>query len=405
MHRTSVRGIVATGIALVLGCAALIPATAAAGTPSPSTSEQAAEITRIVKDAMSSIGLKAVIVKVTKGDEVIIRKAWGESMTDVPATPKMRFRNGAVAYQYLGNLLMQLVDEKKVTLDDTIDEWYPDLPNADQVTLKMLANQTSGYPDYQFDPGWRESFGSDPFQIFTVQERLDYAFSQAPFFEPGTNWSYAHTNFLILGEILAKVGGKPLRELVREKVLEPLGLDDTTGTQTSEIPSPVLHTFSSERTGLYEEATFWNTSWGTPPGLNQTTTIDDLATTAAAMGSGKFLSKKSAEAMNGPNLLGFGEPQENCAPSCFTQTEFYNFGLGVIRQGDWLLQTPLLSGIGATDAYLPSEKISIAVAITLLPDAFTAEDNYPPNPSKTLFVEIGKYLAPNHAPPTPPASS
>lgn len=108
--------------------------------------------------------------------------------------------------------------------------------------------------------------------------------------------------------------------------------------------------------------------------------------------------------MNGPNLLGFGEPQDNCAPSCFTQTEYYNFGLGVIRQGDWLLQTPLLSGIGATDAYLPSEKIAIAVAVTLLPEAFTAEGNYPPNPSKTLFVEIGKYLAPDHAPPTPPSS-
>ena len=393
------RGIVATGIALALGCVALLPT--AAGAQSPSTSEQAAEITKIVEDAISSIHLKSVIVKVTQGDKVIIRKAWGESMTDVPATPKMRFRNGAVAYQYMGNLLMQLVDEKKVALDDTIDEWFPELPNADKVTVKMVTNQTSGYPDYQFDQGWRDAFQSDPFRTFTVQERLDYAFTKAPFFEPGTNWSYAHTNFLILGEILAKVGGKPLDVLIREKILDPLGLKGTTATDTSEIPSPVLHTFSSERTGLYEEATFWNTSWGVPPGANQTTTIDDLATTAAALGSGKFLTKKSAEAVNGPNLLGFGEPLEACAPGCFTQTEFYNFGLGVIRQGDWLLQTPLLSGIGATDAYLPSEKISIAVAITLLPDSFTADFSYPPNPSKTLFVEIANALG--HAPPTPPA--
>lgn len=396
------RGLVATVVVLALAVAVLMPATATAGAQSPPPSKQAADITKIVEDAIESIHLKAVIVKVTKGDKVIIRKAWGTSMTDVPATPKMRFRNGAVAYQYMGNLLMQFVDEKKVTLDDTIDEWYPDLPNADKVTLKMITNQTSGYPDYQFDDAWRTAFANDPFQIFTVKERLDYAFTKAPFFEPGTNWSYAHTNFLILGEILAEVGGKPLDVLLREKVLEPLGLKGTTATDTSEIPSPVLHTFSSERTGLYEEATFWNTSWGTPPGANQTTTIDDLATTAAALGSGKLLSKKSAEAMNGPNLLGFGEPQENCAPGCFTQTEFYNFGLGVIRQGDWLLQTPLLSGIGATDAYLPSEKISIAVAITLLPDSFTADFSYPPNPSKTLFVEIANALG--HAPPTPPSS-
>ena len=401
MRRVNVRGVIATGVALVVSLAVLMPATAGAQSPSPS--KQAAEITKIVEDAMASIHLKSVIVKVTKGDDVIIRKAFGESMTDVPATPKMRFRNGAVAYQYMGNLLMQLVDEKRLTLDDTIDEWFPDLPNADKVTVKMVANQTSGYPDYQFDDGWRTAFASDPFQIFTVKERLDYAFSQPPFFEPGTNWSYAHTNFLILGEILAKVGGKPLDVLLRQKVFEPLGLKGTTATDTSEIPSPVLHTFSSERTGLYEEATFWNTSWGVPPGTNQTTTIDDLATTAAALGSGKLLSKKSAEAMNGPKLLGFGQRAENCAPSCFQQTEFYNFGLGVIRQGDWLLQTPLLSGIGATDAYLPSEKISIAVAITLLPESFTADFGYPPNPSKTLFVEIANALG--HAPPTPPAPS
>ena len=66
-------------------------------------------------------------------------------------------------------------------------------------------------------------------------------------FAPGTNWSYAHTNFMILGEILSKIGKKPLDTLLREKVLGPMGLKNTTASQTSEIPSPVLHAFDSER--------------------------------------------------------------------------------------------------------------------------------------------------------------
>ena len=91
---------------------------------------------------MKTEHLRAVIVKVTQGDKVVIRQAFGESIDGVPATTAMHFRNGAVAFNYLGTLLMKFVDEHKVKLDDTIDRWMPKLPEANKVTLKMLANQT-----------------------------------------------------------------------------------------------------------------------------------------------------------------------------------------------------------------------------------------------------------------------
>src|SRR5207249_690153 len=213
----------------------------------------------------------------------------------VPATTAMHFRNGAVAFTYLGTLLMKFVDEHKVKLDDTIDRWMPKLPEANKVTLKMLANQTSGYPDYETDPAWLAAFIADPFHIWTFEERLKYAFSRPIQFAPGTNWSYAHTNFMILGEILSKIGGKPL---------------------------------------------------------------------------GALLSKSSYEAMTGPHLLGFGKKQDNCAPSCGTQTNVYNYGLGVVRSGSWLLQNPLLGDYAAIEGYLPSKKIAIAVAVSFAPEAF-----------------------------------
>jgi CubicO group peptidase (beta-lactamase class C family) len=383
-----------------------IPA-ASAATSKPS---QAAAIAGIVRSAMNTDHLRAVIVRVTKGNGVITTQAFGPSLSGQPATTAMHFRNGAVAFAYIGTLLMEYVDEHKVSLNDTIDRWMPSLPESNQVTLKMLANQTSGYPDYESDVAWTAAFNSDPFQAFTYKSRLAYAFSRPAQFPPGTNWSYSHTNFMILGQILSMVGKKPLDTLLQQKVLRPMGLTNTVASETASIPSPVLHSFSSERevalgipptVPFYEEATYWNTDWGTPVGANETTNIYDMTKTAAAVGTGKLLSKSSYQAMTGPNLLGFGHVQADCAGACFTQIPIYNFGLGVVRSGSWILQNPLLSGYSATEAYLPSQKISIAVATTFEPAAFNSQ-GVEANSSDTLFRAIGAYVAPKDAPPVKP---
>jgi len=396
--------------AVVAMCTTVTSAVPAVQSTSLSPAPQAEEIAAIVREVMTANSLRAVIVQVTKGREVVTSQAFGESLTGVPATTDMRFRNGAIAFAYLGTLLMLFVDEGKVGLDDTIDRWEPTLPEADKVTLKMLANQTTGYPDFETSPAWNAAFYADPFQSWSYVDRLEYAFQRPMQFPPGTNWSYAHTNFMILGRILAKIGGKPLDALLQEKVLGPMGLRQTTAATTGAIPDPVLHAFSSERraalnlepnASFYEESTFWNADWGTPVGANQTTTIADMAATAIAVGKGTLLSPSSYEAMTAPNLLGFGQKQDNCVPSCFTQQIAYNYGLGVVRSGDWILQNPLLGGYSATEAYLSSEDIGISVAVTYLPGAFDCQGNYP-NSSDTVFRAIGNYVAPDHAPPTVP---
>jgi CubicO group peptidase (beta-lactamase class C family) len=379
------------------------------GTTLPATADPPGprEITKIVREEMDSNHLNAVIVRVTKGDKVITTRAFGNSMSGVPATKNMRFRNGAVAFAYVSTLLLRFVDEGKVGLNDTVDRWMPNLPNSDKVTLKMLANQTSGYPDYERDPAFDKGFYGDPFDEWTYKERRKVAFSRPPLFEPGTNWSYSHTNFMLLGKILAEVGDKPLAKLLKQKVLRPMGLKATVANQTAKIPSPVLHAFTSERRGFLglapdvsfsEESTFWNMAWGTPVGATQTTNIYDMTRSARAVGTGKLLSKKSYRAMTQPRLLGFGQRQDNCAPSCFQQSIEYNYGLGIVRTGDWLLQNPLLGGYGATMAYLPEKDIAIAVATTFKQEAFDSDGGYP-NASDGIFREIGALMAPKQAPP------
>src|SRR3954447_26327700 len=142
---------------------------------------------------------------------------------------------------------------------------------------------------------------------------------------------------------------------------------------------------------------------------NETTTIEDMATTAVAVGTGSLLSKSSYHAMTDPNLLGFGHPDPICAPSCLTQIDAYNFGLGVVRAEPWIFQDPELSGFSATEAYLPAEKISVSVAVTYLPAAFDylpaafdAQGNYA-NSADALFRSIGGVVAPKDPPPTVPA--
>ena len=102
---------------------------------------------------MKTDHLRAVIVKVTQGDKVVINQAFGGSMTGVPATTAMHFRNGAVAFAYLATLLMQFVDEHKVSSTTPSTAGCRRCREANKVTLKMLANQTSGLSRLRDRPG------------------------------------------------------------------------------------------------------------------------------------------------------------------------------------------------------------------------------------------------------------
>jgi CubicO group peptidase (beta-lactamase class C family) len=219
-----------------------------------------AEVEAAVESAMEENDLKAVLVRITQNGEVVATVVRGESMTGVPATEDMHFRNGAVAISYLATVLLQLVDEGVVELDDTIDAWLPELPASDRITLRMLANSTSGYVDYVPMDSFTDAVYKDPFRAWTPDELIKMATDEPLLYEPGTNWSYSHANFVILGEALATITGTPVEELIRERIVEPLGMEDTESHQTAEIPEPVLHAYTSER-GTYEESTYWNPSW------------------------------------------------------------------------------------------------------------------------------------------------
>jgi CubicO group peptidase (beta-lactamase class C family) len=372
--------------------------------PAANPEAQANAIIAIAADALKRYALKAVILRATIAGREVVTAALGESMTGVPATTDMHVRNGAVAVSYIATLLLRMVDQGKAKLDDPVGTWLPQLPNADTVTLRMLANMTSGYPDFEVNADFIKRFYANPFQPWTPEERIAIAFSTPPLFAPGTNWNYAHTNYVILGEALEKIGGKPMHELMQEEILDPLGLIGTQGFDTPFIPEPALHAFSSERrsalgipagTRFYEESSYWDPSWTLAKGTVQTTTITDMTTTAVAVGEGRLLSPESHQEQVTPKLIGFGAPLKGC-PACHTMDTNYSYGLGVIFTGDWQTQSPLFGGYGAVEGYHPARQIAIAVATTYGEASFDEQGNYTyGNAHQTLFQAIARYLAPD----------
>jgi CubicO group peptidase (beta-lactamase class C family) len=393
---------------LLTGCA---PGALPTESPTSSTENAKADaVMRIVRDTLAQEHLKAVIVRVTVDGKELVTEAVGESMTGVPATTGMHFRNGAVAISYVSTLLLKLVDEKKVSLDDKLSKWLPEIPHADRVTLGQLAHMTSGYVDYVIgNTAMNDALYANPFRRWTVHEMLQYAVDQPLLYQPGTNWNYAHTNYVLLGLALEKATAQEMSKLLSDKVLRPLGLTNTVNSLTPEIPSPVLHAFSSERraflkipadTPFYEESTFWDPSWTITHGAIQTTNIYDMEATAVGIGSGKLLTADSYKKMVSTELRGKTHKQPGCT-TCDEMTDAYTYGLGIVISGDWLVQNPMFGGYGAIEAYLPSQKIAIAAAVTFNPEAFDDQGNYS-NAADPLFRRIAAQLAPDDAPPMPP---
>jgi CubicO group peptidase (beta-lactamase class C family) len=366
-------------------------------------------IQSVTRAFMAKNHLRAAIVQVRSNGANVYSGAFGDSMTGVPATPDMHFRNGALAFTYMSTLLLKFVDEKKTTLDTKLSTYFPELPNAQHVTLRELAQMTSGYADYVYQPELLDAYNRDPFRQWTPAELIHIGVSKPMEFAPGANWGYSHTNYVILGGVLEKIAGMPLADAIRQNVLEPMGLTQTVASTTPEIPAPALHAFTSERrealgikpdVPFTEEATYWNPSWTTVEGAVETTTITDLSLSIEAVAAGKLLSPASSRAQIVPSVIGLGHKQSGCN-ACFTQTKAFNYGLGVILSGPWINQTLGFAGASGAVGYLPEQKLTIAVEATNGPGAYDAKGNTGLG-AVALFRALAAALAPDTMPKSGP---
>ncbi len=420
--RASAVAAVAASALLLTGCTAgagesgaTDPAVTELATLSPEDSRESADaavqemLDEMAADVADEHALGSVLAEVRIDGEVQAQLALGEAMSGVPVSIDGRFRNGAVAITYVSTVLLKVAEEGLIDLDEPIEEWLPDFPEADRVTPRMLVNMTSGYGDHVGNQAFVEAITADPFQNFTTEQLLEYSLAVPRTFEPGENWDYSHSGYVVLGEVLEEATGRSLEELIAEYVIDPLELDATVPDQGPAIPEPVVHAFTLER-GIWEDSTYWNPSWTLPAGSVQTSSIGDVASSFdAIVGRGEVLDEESWQAMIDPVLIGFGEPVDGCR-TCHTLVEDWSYGLGVMLTGDWVKQTPLFGGYASSVVTLPETRaddgraVTVAVAVTYTADSYDDWSVALRNYADDLALALAGELVPDNPPPTrPPA--
>jgi CubicO group peptidase (beta-lactamase class C family) len=338
-------------------------------------------IAAMIREEMPKLGLRATLIRVDTGKQPLINQGFGNSMKGVPASPRMYFRIGSIAIPYLIDILLQLEDEGKLSLNDKLAKYRPNFPEAEEVTLRMLASVTSGYPDFiQENPAFQKLLLENPFRQFTANELIHWAFTLPIPCKPGTCFHYAHTNFAILSQVIAKVTGKSVDTLMHERVLGPLGLRHTSVSRYPAFPGPALHAYTGER-GVYEDATFWSPSWSIGAGTVVSSTMGDAVRGFRAMASGALISKRANRERTAP-ITPYLPP--------FSSKLYY--GLGITVANGWQFQNPFIDGYTGIAAYLPAQDLSLGIATTQLPQSANNGISY----STGLFTKLTDYLSPGH---------
>lgn len=389
----------AAALACVAACLALVAGAGAAartGEPAPTScgpglletsagcvSRGVAQhhVEAMVKAAMPELGLRATIVRVDTGEEALVNAGFGNSMKGVPASPRMYFRIGSIAIPYLIDLLLQLEDEGKLSLNDKLAKYRPNFPEADEVTLRMLASVTSGYPDWvQENEAFQKQLLENPFRQYSADELLHWAFTLPVACPPGTCFHYAHTNFSILSQVISQVTGKSISALMRERVLGPLGLDHTQISRFPAFPGAALHAYTGER-GVYEDSTFWSPSWTIGDGTVMASTMADVVHGIRDMAGGQLISARANRERIEPISVGLPP---------FTPQIYY--GLGITVADGWQFQNPFLNGYTGAAGYLPSQDLSVGIVTTQLPQSSASSTNF----ANVLLVQLSEYLSPQH---------
>ncbi|MFI7341760.1 serine hydrolase domain-containing protein [Streptomyces sp. NPDC050085] len=233
------------------------------------------------------------------------------------------FRIGSVTKTFTATLVLQLVAEGVIGLDTPADDYLPELGLDRRITVRMLLQHTSGvfnftgeyYDDGSFAPGGVPGLGkewvdSNRFRTYRPEELVRPALSKPPRFEPGTDWNYSNTNYVLARLLVQKATGRSYPEEMQRLILGPLGLTGTVVPEASpEIPEPHAHGYYGyEDSGQWKvvDTTDFNPSWISAAG-DMISTAQDLHTFFSALNGGKLLPAGLLAEMRTPHpKVGYG---------------------------------------------------------------------------------------------------
>ena len=169
---------------------------------------------------LASTGAPSASIAIVRGGEIVYEQAYGNGRIEpnVPATPSMRYSIGSVSKQFTAAAVLLLEEEGKLSLDDKVAKWFPNLTRANDITLRNLLSMTSGYQDY-----WPQDYVFPDMQRPATAEAIMQRWAgKALDFDPGTKWQYSNTNYVIAAAVVERVAGMPFMNFLRTRVFTPL---------------------------------------------------------------------------------------------------------------------------------------------------------------------------------------
>ena len=297
--------------------------------------------------AADAPGAAAIVV-----DDGKVVYASGRGLADVAGkraiTPDTVFRLGSITKQFTSAVILQLVEEGKVSLSDPLSKFLPDYPKpGSDATVAQLLNHTSGIQSYTGIPGFMS--GPKPSQPFTTAA-LVAEFKDMPVeFDRGAKWNYNNSGYVLLGAIIEKVTGKAWHEAVTDRLAKPLGLKSIRYV-VDERTIPAMALGYTMKEGKVQLARPIHPSVPHAAGA-LVGNVRDLAKWAQALHHGKVVKSESYKQMIAPTKLTDGKE----VPYAFGLENEDVRGHGAIAHGGGIF------GFSTNGIYLPSDELFIAV--------------------------------------------
>ena len=215
-----------------------------------------------------------------------------------------RYRIASVSKAFVAVVVLQLEAEGKLDIDDPVDRWLPALvPNGRAITIRELLNHTSGLYDYTADLAFGAEVLANPSRQWTPSELAAVGLAHPPLFAPAANWSYSNTNYILLGLVAETVGGKPLGQLLQERIFSPLSLTSSSFPTGIELDSTFVHGYVRLAPGpLFDVTPVLSPSWAWAAG-GIVSNAKDVTTFYRALFTGRLLPAAQLTEMKTPSQV------------------------------------------------------------------------------------------------------
>jgi D-alanyl-D-alanine carboxypeptidase len=312
-------------------------------------------------------------------------KGWtavrGSAIRGKHVTPTLadHTRIGSVTKTFTGTVILQLVDEGKLKLDQSIEQWFPTAPEASKITIRELGDMSSGINSYTADEAITGRYLEHPGTVWKADELIAAGLALPRKFAPGEGFFYSDTNTLMLGKIAEAVTGKSVATLLRERIFQPLALKQTSFPASTALAAPFWNGYTTQDAegNAVRDSTHWSPTFAGSAG-QIVSTLPDLHRWAIALGTGSLISAGAQKQRLTANPASVGEGRA------------YLFCLG--RDHGWLTHTGDIPGYNTTVAYLPKQK---AVIVVVANTDIEAEEALP---TPKLFTALAEVISPGNVP-------